>query len=252
MFRLDHEISKWCSGLAHHGHLSGSQLEELRDHLCNEIEKQQASGVSEEEAFRLAISRLGTIDELTHEYSKNQQIGHVLSVIANVPYGAQVLGIYLIALACLMGYSTVNAYFAYYSGKFTPPDTLPFMLAFVVIATFGWCGFKGFQLLRGSVLSYGALAGLLALVLIQVPIVGGLQANGYEFSGGLQLAILFGPVDQHLEFNPVADVHINTAITASHFGVNIIALLAATFIGSNLFDKWHKEKVEGADTAAPA
>jgi len=144
MFRLDHEVSKWCSALTRQGQLSGAQIEELRDHLYDEIEKQQASGVSQENAFRRAIGKLGTIDELTHEYSKNQRLGHVLSVIANVPYGVQVLGIYLMALACLMGYSTAAAYSAYYSGPFTPLDTLPLLLAFVVIATFGWCGLKGF------------------------------------------------------------------------------------------------------------
>lgn len=252
MFRLDHEVSKWCSDLTRHGHVSGSQLEEIKDHLYNEIEKQQALGVSEEEAFRRAIRKLGTIDELSHEYAENQRIGHVLSLIANVPYGAQMLGIYLIALACLMSYSTASAYFAYYSGQFTPPDTFPFTFAFVVIATFGWCGLKGFQLLRGSGLSYGALLGLLAVLLIQVPIVGGLQSNGYEFSGGLQFAVLFGPVEQHLEFNPVADVHVNTGITASYFGVNIIALLAATFIGLTLFDRWRKDRAEITQTATPA
>ena len=251
MFRIDHEVSKWCLALRRQGRLSGSQLEELRDHVYDEVEKQKASGVSEEEAFRLAINRLGTIDELTYEYSKNQRIGHLLSVIAHVPYGAQILGIYLMALACIMSYSTATAYFAYYSGQFTPPDTVPLMLAFIVITCFGWCGFKGFQLLRGNALGYGALVGLLALILVQVPIFGGPASSGYEFSGGLQLAALFGPVEQYVEFDPVAEVHINTGIAASYFGVNIVALLAGIFIGSNLFDRWRRDRGAVAHAATP-
>ena len=42
MFRLEHEISKWCTSLTRKGHLRASQIEELRDHLYNEVEKQQA------------------------------------------------------------------------------------------------------------------------------------------------------------------------------------------------------------------
>ena len=252
MFRLDHEVSKWCSALTRQGRFSASQVEELTDHLYNEVQKQQALGVSEEKAFYLAIRKLGTIDELTVEYSKNQRIRHALSAIANVRYGAQVLGLYLMAVACLMSYATATAWFAYYSGEFTPPDTVPFVLAFAVIATFGWCGFKGFQLLRGRALSCGALLGLLALISIQVPIIGGLPVNGYEFSGGLQYAVLFGPLEYRLEFHPGADMHINTAFSEPYFGINIVALVAGIFIALNLIDRWRKDEAAVSHTTTAA
>jgi hypothetical protein len=241
MFRLDHEITKWCAALTRQGHFSASQVEELRDHLYNEVQEQEALGVSEEKAFYLAVKKLGAIDELAREYAKNQRIGHALSVIANVPYGMQVLGFYLMAIACLTCYSAAIAYFAFYTGQFTPPNNFPFVLALAVIATFGWCGSRGFKLLRGRVLSSGALWGLLALISIQVPIVGGLPANGFEFSGGLQYAVLFGPLEYRFEFHPGADVHINTPFSEPYIGVNIVALVAGIFIGLNLLDRWRKD-----------
>jgi len=140
-----------------------------------------------------------------------------------------------------MSYSTAAAWYAYASGQFVPPNRIPLVFAIVVLAAFGWSGFKGVQLLRGRALSLGALAGLLALVLIQVPIVGGLPANGYEFSGGLQYALLFGPGDLRFEFHPVADIHINSAFSGSYFGMNVIALLAALFIGLTMICRWHED-----------
>jgi hypothetical protein len=208
--------------------------------------------VSEETAFRSAVKMLGTIDELTREYSKNQRIGHALSVIANVPYGTQVLGIYLMVVACLMSYSTVAAYYAYFSGRFTPPNEFPFVLALAFIAAFGWYGFKGFQLLRGRVLSYGGLLGLLALLLVQVPIIGGQLNSSYEFSAGLRYAILFGPVEDHFVFNPGAVIHINSAFDEPYFGINIVALLASLFVGLRVFDKWRKDEALAAHSATAA
>lgn len=238
MFRLDHEIFQWCSSLRRSGRFSASQVEELRDHLYSEVQVQLALGVSEEEAFNLAVGKLGTIEDLGREYSKNQRISHAVSVIANIPFGSQILGFYLITLACLMCYSTAAAWFAYYSGRFAPPDTVPFVLAFAVIAAFGWCGFKGLQLVRGRVLTRAAFLGLLALMSIQVPIIGGLPSSGYEFSGGLQLAILFGPAESRFQFQPGADVHINTVFSEPYLGINVIALVAGIFIGLKLFDQW--------------
>ena len=252
MFRLDHEVSKWCSMLTRRGHLSASQVEELRDHLYIEVLRQRELGVSEEKAFYLALKKLGTVDELTQEYTKNQRIRHALCVLANVPYAGQILGAYLISIACLTCYSTAVAWLAYYSGQLAPPDTFPLMLAFVLIAAFGWCGFKGFQLLRGRDVSYGALWGLLALILIQIPIIGGLPDNGYEFSGGLQYAVLFGPAEYRFQFQPIADLHINTMFSEPYFGINIVALVAGIFLGSKVFDKWHKDKSDGANIAAVA
>jgi hypothetical protein len=252
MFRLDHEVSKWCSALTRQGNFSASQVEELKDHLYNDVQEQQALGVSEETAFYLAVKKLGAVDDLAQEYAKNQRIGHALSAIANVTYGAQILGCYLVTVACLMCYSTAAAYLAYYSGQLTSQDKLPFVFAFAVVATFGWCGFKGVELVRGRVLSYGALWGLLTLILIQVPIIGGLPVNGYEFSGGLQYAVLLGPAEYRFLFNPGADVHINTVFSEPYFGINIVALVAGIFLGLKLIDKWRKDRGEVAHTTTAA
>ena len=231
MFSLDHEMSKWCAAIARQGRVSESQIEELRDHLYNEVHRQRTSGTNEEEAFRIAIDKLGGINEIIREYSKNQRIGHALGAISNVPFGTQALGLYLMIGACLMSYSVVVGYYKYYSGHFTPPDTFPLAVALALIALFGWSGLKGVRLWRGGELSYGALLGLLAILLIQVPIMDGQPNPGWELSSGLQYAVFLGSVEERFVFTPLANLHINTDSEYGVFGINLVALLAASFVG---------------------
>ena len=241
MFNLDHEMSKWCSELARQARVSDVQIEELRDHLYSEVRRQLAIGASEEEAFCRAVEQLGAIDEITREYSKNQRIGHAISAISNIPYATQVLGLLLMTGACLMSASVIAGYYRYYSGLFTPPDSFPLVLALALIALFGWSGLKGVMFWKGRELGYGALLGLIALLLIQVPIMDGQPKPGWELSSGLQYAVFFSSAEERFVFKPLANLSINTDFEQGIFGINIVALIAAFFVGLKFIDKWRKD-----------
>ncbi len=58
MFDLEREIQGWRQELLTNG-LSGSELDELEDHLRADIEEQLRSGVAEREAFAIAVKRIG-------------------------------------------------------------------------------------------------------------------------------------------------------------------------------------------------
>lgn len=234
MFHLDRAISKWCSALASRSHMSEAHIEELEDHLHDEIRKQQALGSSEEDAFKSAVKRLGTLDELAREYSRNRRVGNALSAIASSPYATKIFGLYLMTGACLTLYS-VSA--AFLSGRVGDA----YMLALLVVCSFTWAGFKGYTFWRGRQSSYGELFVLMALLLIQVPIVGGQPHPGFELSGGLQYAVWFGSVAHHLVFKPGAELHINTAYEAGYLGINLVALVAALFTGLKFFDRWRND-----------
>jgi hypothetical protein len=249
MFRLDREISNWCAALTRRGQLSKAELDEIRDHLLTEIETLRQRGASEEEAFRAAVDKLGSVEDLSQEYSKNHRLARTISTIANLPYAARILGLYLLAVSGLMLFETISAYLRFRAGEFAPPSSLPLPAALIFVSAFGFLALAGIRLLRGRRLGAGALVWLIALLLLQVPIFGGLPDNSYEIAGGLQAVLRFGAVENHLAFNLGAQVHVNSDYDYRYFGINLIALLAALFAATLLFDR--RRRVRGCAAAGP-
>lgn len=69
MFELDTEINSWFENLRSSGHLAEADTDELKDHLYCEIKRQQDNGLSIEQAFTIAVNKLGNTAELHREYS---------------------------------------------------------------------------------------------------------------------------------------------------------------------------------------
>jgi hypothetical protein len=91
MFDLDKEIDAWCRSVHSNGWKRASSIAELKDHLSCEIERVSAEGVSEKQAFLAATERLGSVEELRLEYSKNRNLmstlSHVLSASSRITSG---------------------------------------------------------------------------------------------------------------------------------------------------------------------
>jgi len=87
MFDLDREVATW-SAAVHAGRCqaaAGEGVTELSDHLYCEIERGRAAGLSDEEAFRAAVARMGTSGELTAEIAKNRSpLGAVCRIAAKL------------------------------------------------------------------------------------------------------------------------------------------------------------------------
>lgn len=70
MFNLDQAIAEWRRQLTAAGIESAAVLEELENHLRDDIEAQVGSGRDEEGAFELAVRRLGPPEALRGEFVK--------------------------------------------------------------------------------------------------------------------------------------------------------------------------------------
>jgi|GEM_PF-3577669 len=71
MFDLEREVQAWCARIHRGGRDRGERMAELADHLYCQIDRLLAEGHDEEEAFRIATSRMGEPADLAREHAKN-------------------------------------------------------------------------------------------------------------------------------------------------------------------------------------
>lgn len=67
---LEDQISQWRRWSEHHRAISRDDIEELEDHLRNQIAELNGVGLSDEEAFLVAIKRLGQMNTLASEFAR--------------------------------------------------------------------------------------------------------------------------------------------------------------------------------------
>jgi hypothetical protein len=72
MFNLDREVAAWSAAVHAERCQPSAGIAELTDHLYCEIDRARAEGLSDEEAFRTAVARVGSAPELTAEHAKNR------------------------------------------------------------------------------------------------------------------------------------------------------------------------------------
>ena len=70
MDQLELEIEEWRAFVAQSPAVDGRDLEELEDHLRDQITDLMKSGLTADEAFLIAVKRLGSIDELSREFAR--------------------------------------------------------------------------------------------------------------------------------------------------------------------------------------
>jgi hypothetical protein len=62
-------IASWREWMARRDVLSSADIDELESHLRDRIDGLAEAGLTEDEAFLIAVKRLGSIDALSHEYA---------------------------------------------------------------------------------------------------------------------------------------------------------------------------------------
>jgi hypothetical protein len=67
---LDTQLDAWRSHLRRSRAVSDADATELEDHLREQIVSLSEQGLSEDEAFLVAVKRMGAIDELTREFAR--------------------------------------------------------------------------------------------------------------------------------------------------------------------------------------
>ena len=67
---LEAQIDRWRGYVQRRQAISPADVDELEDHLREQIADRQATGLDDEEAFLVAIKRLGNLDAISHEYAR--------------------------------------------------------------------------------------------------------------------------------------------------------------------------------------
>ncbi|HKX75848.1 MAG TPA: permease prefix domain 1-containing protein [Acidimicrobiia bacterium] len=70
MDRLESEITHWRTFIQKDGSLHGREVEELEAHLRDQINDLTAAGLASDEAFLVAVKRLGSLDQLSREFAR--------------------------------------------------------------------------------------------------------------------------------------------------------------------------------------
>jgi hypothetical protein len=70
MFQLKDSIENWKQKLSNSNSFTSSDIEELESHLLEEVDLLKEKELTEEEAFYVASSRLGSVELLSSEFTK--------------------------------------------------------------------------------------------------------------------------------------------------------------------------------------
>lgn len=70
MESLELEIAEWRSFVGRRPAVEGHDVEELEAHLRDQIADLNAAGLASDEAFLIAVKRLGTLDDLSREFAR--------------------------------------------------------------------------------------------------------------------------------------------------------------------------------------
>ena len=68
--RVEDRIQQWRSYLVNRDAIAPADVDELEGHLRDQIDGLAASGLSADEAFLVAVSRMGRIDDLSREFAR--------------------------------------------------------------------------------------------------------------------------------------------------------------------------------------
>lgn len=67
---LEAQLELWRGYVARRRAISAADLDELEDHLREQIDERRASGLDDDEAFLVAIKRMGNLDAVSREFAR--------------------------------------------------------------------------------------------------------------------------------------------------------------------------------------
>jgi hypothetical protein len=70
MYDLEAEIDQWRAHARRRQAVSASDVDELEDHLRARIDELSGAGLAADEAFLIAVKRMGGLDELSREFAR--------------------------------------------------------------------------------------------------------------------------------------------------------------------------------------
>jgi hypothetical protein len=88
---LEVQIARWRGYVQRRQAISAADIDELEDHLREQIADRQATGLDDEEAFLVAIKRLGNLDAVSREFAREHS-DRLWKQLALVPEGSDDAG----------------------------------------------------------------------------------------------------------------------------------------------------------------
>src|SRR3989337_3947687 len=70
MESVESQIAEWRAYVANASGVSGHDVDELEDHLRHQIAELNAAGLAADEAFLVAVKRMGDVDALSREFAR--------------------------------------------------------------------------------------------------------------------------------------------------------------------------------------
>ncbi len=70
---LESQIAEWRTLISSNPALNRNDVEELETHLRDQVDELSEAGLSDDEAFLIAVKRIGKLDEVSREYSRENR-----------------------------------------------------------------------------------------------------------------------------------------------------------------------------------
>src|ERR687894_3193112 len=70
MAAVESQIAAWRAYVAEAPGVNGRDVDELEDHLRHEIAELNSAGLADDEAFLVAVKRVGDVDALSREFAR--------------------------------------------------------------------------------------------------------------------------------------------------------------------------------------
>src|ERR687894_3216434 len=70
MESVESQIAEWRAYVANAAAVNGHDVDELEDHLRHQIADLNAAGLTDDEAFLVAVKRMGDLDDLSREFAR--------------------------------------------------------------------------------------------------------------------------------------------------------------------------------------
>src|SRR5918997_3363322 len=70
MAAVESQIAAWRAYVAEAPGVNGRDVDELEDHLRHQIAELNTAGLADDEAFLVAVKRMGDLDDLSREYAR--------------------------------------------------------------------------------------------------------------------------------------------------------------------------------------
>ncbi len=106
---LEAEIAEWRAYVQRDPAVRGHDVDELEAHLRDQMADLDAAGLAADEAFLIAVKRVGTLDELSHEFAREHS-GSLWKQLALPTSGPEVGDSQASGLADALGFAAAAAF----------------------------------------------------------------------------------------------------------------------------------------------